>query len=58
MSQIDFKFLECCLVHSKYCIDINYFLELWAGGERDEPIHSYAFGPVGKFLWHTVFLGS
>lgn len=34
MSQIDFKFLECCLVHSKYYIDINYFLELWAGGKE------------------------
>lgn len=41
MSQIQYlKFLDHCPVHSKYYIDINYFLKLWAGGERDKLILS------------------
>ena len=36
MRQIYLKFLEQCLVHGKYYIDINNFLELWAGIEDEE----------------------
>jgi len=55
MNQICLKLVEQCLALSKYCTDINYFLELWVGGKRDKLILSYAFGSVGKLFFIYSF---
>lgn len=44
MYQICLKLKEQRLAHSKHCTDVNYFLELWVGGERNKLILSCAFG--------------